>query len=100
MKNEHENDLSNENLKGMGILLQSDKEAEILKQAEKRKVELKANILHWLTREPEVLENELISSFFLIASQGVTDERTAAFQSLWFIITDAKELKNLMNNEG
>ena len=65
-------------------------------QNEKRKAELKANIIHWLTDEPEILEAELISSFFLIASQGVTDERTAAFQSLWFIITDAKELKKLM----
>ena len=65
-------------------------------QNEKRKVELKANIIHWLTDEPEILEAELISSFFLIASQNPTDERASAFQRLWYIISDAKELKKLM----
>ena len=74
----------------------SAKEIELFEQSEKRKKELKSNIIDWLTDEPEVLEKELISGYFLITSLNSSDERASAFQRLWYIISDAKELKKLM----
>lgn len=69
-------------------------------KVEKRKAELTKSIITWLTESPDSIEKELISNFFTIANDTPTDKTVSAFQLLWYVLNDAKELKKLMQNEG
>jgi len=57
---------------------------------------LKEHILNILTLENECYEEKLIGAFFSIAGTEEIDQDTVVtFQSLWFVLKDAAELRDL-----
>jgi hypothetical protein len=64
-----------------------------------KKNELIEKIISQLTLDPSSDGNELVKAFFVIAETGPSDRTISAFQNMYYILKDAKELKHLLQKE-